>query len=318
MSNSVASELRSAISSIRDKSAEVSDSDFFSDLAEGRVEAAKGQITYAQNSVNRLELQLDDVNSKLNPPPTKEVSEGCGGTKTVVDREAEQRLLGDKRNIQSQLETAKSSVDEAEQEAQIAAMDALEKAGISKEKQSELESVLTKIDLIKDKMEKGETVEDNEITGALGDLNKAFNGLESNGIVKEAFYEPVEEDLEEILQYVTNPVSNVDADQSEVIPPDGTVDKDLYDIGIRGDDIAELVGIMSDLAKVADGMGNGEDVDPVEMQSIHDRYMAQRSGFTNDQLSSTVISDFEENFDNIIETSGVNIEKIKAEAGVTG
>ena len=130
MSNGLSGELRTAISSIQSKSAEVSSSDFLSDVASARVTEAKSQITFAKSGVDRNQRQLDDVEAKLNPPPTKEVSSGKGGSKTVVDTEEVRKLEGIKGNISAQLAQSKAAVESAESEAQTAAIDALKASGL--------------------------------------------------------------------------------------------------------------------------------------------------------------------------------------------
>lgn len=203
MSNSVAGELRTAISSIRNKSAEVTNSTFLEDIQGSRVESAKSQISFAQNGVQRNEMQVDDINSKLNPPPTKEVSSGKSGSKTVVDTEEVRKLESSKKSAESQLSDAKSKVEAAEQEAQIASQDALAQSGLTKELQAEIESLTAKADSIKGSLEKGEKVSEKDIKDLLKGIKDAGDQIQDpTRAVKDSFLTPMEEKLQGILTLV--------------------------------------------------------------------------------------------------------------------
>lgn len=203
MSNSVAGELRTAISSIRNKSAEVSNSTFLEDIQGSRVESAKSQISFAQSGVQRNQMQVDDINSKLNPPPTKEVSSGKSGSKTVVDQEEVRKLESSKRSAEAQLSEAKSQVQEAEQEASIASQEALQQSGLTKELQSEVESLTAKADAIKGSLEKGEEVSEKDIKDLLQGINNTQSQIDNpTKAVKDSFFTPMEEKLQDILKVV--------------------------------------------------------------------------------------------------------------------
>jgi len=216
MSNSVAGELRTAISSIRNKSAEVSDSTFLEDIQGSRVQAAKSQISFAQNGVQRNEMQVDDINSKLNPPPTKEVSSGKSGSKTVVDTEEVRKLESAKKSAEAQLSDAKSDVQAAEQEAAIASQEALAQSGITKELQSEIESLTAKADAIKGSLEKGEEVSEKDIKDLLQGIQDAGDKIQNpTNALKNSFLSPMEENLKDILTLVeANPELVIDSETS--------------------------------------------------------------------------------------------------------
>ena len=72
---------------------------------------------------------------------------------------------------------------------------------------------------------------------------------------------------------------------------------------------------MTDFAAISDSFSKGGAVDKTALQAVRDSYMSQRESFTSTQLASTVIKDFESGFNNLAETSGVDVDKIGATAG---
>ena len=236
MSNSVAGELRSAISSIRNKASEASNSSFLEEIKGSRVEAAKSQIGFAQNGVLRNERQVDDINSKLNPPPTKEVSSGKSGSKTVVDTEEVRSLESKKTVAEGGLNTAKTQVQNAEQEAQIATQEVLSQSGITKGLQSEIEALASKADAIKGSLAKGESVSEKDIKDLLKGLQKVGAQIKDpTKSFKEAFLNPMEERLTGILALVE---ANPDLVTSDDVSGNSEEDSDSSEVG--SDEVAAI------------------------------------------------------------------------------
>jgi hypothetical protein len=205
MSNgtNLSGELRTAISTIRTKTSEVSNSSFLEQIQGSRVDTARNQIKVAEGSVLRNQSVLDSILSKLNPPPTKEVSAGKSGTKTVVDEEEKRRLEAQKGNTETQLNDAKGQVATAQQEAEIAAQEALSQSGITKDLLTNIQSLMVKADNIKEGLAKGETVEEKDVKSLIRGLGEAMAKIDKpSPAVRDAFLKPMEEKLNEILKLV--------------------------------------------------------------------------------------------------------------------
>jgi hypothetical protein len=205
MSNgtNLAGELRTAISTIRTKTSEVSNSSFLEQVKGSRVDSARNQIKFAEGSVLRNQSLLDTILSKLNPPPTKEVSAGKSGTKTVVDEDEKRRLEAQKGNTEAQLNDAKGQVATAQQEADIASQEALSQSGITKDLLTNIQSLMVKADAIKEGLAKGETVEEKDVKSLIKGLGETMEKIDKpSPAVRDAFLKPMEEKLNEILKLV--------------------------------------------------------------------------------------------------------------------
>ncbi len=201
---SIKSQLKQAIQEVSTKSAEVSSGTFASDIAAAKASQAQSIISAKESAVNARQKDFDNVVQQLNPPPTKEVDEGGkrGGTKTVVDQDEVKRLETQKAGLQTQLTQAKAEVADAREEASTSTTDALEKAGISKEQQSEMQSLLDKISTVQDSLREGKPVDNKDIEKLITDFKDISKNLtkEDNpsGVISKSFYNPVKEGLQKI------------------------------------------------------------------------------------------------------------------------
>ena len=215
--SAIQSQLKQAIQDVSTKSSEVSAGNFSSDLAAQAASAAQSVISVKEGAVNAREKDLDTVLQKLAPPPTKDISEGgkSGGTKTVVDQEEVKKLETQKASIQSQLEQAKSEVADARQDAEVASTKALTEAGISQEKQSEMQSLTDRISAMQDSLSEGKQVDEKDVAKLITDFHAISDDLtkdqNKSGLISKAFYDPVKDGLENISKLMEK---NASADSS--------------------------------------------------------------------------------------------------------
>ncbi|MBT6844079.1 MAG: hypothetical protein HOA17_09865 [Candidatus Melainabacteria bacterium] len=225
MTAGVKSQLRSAISSVQSKASEVASGVFSQDVAADKATQSQSIVRIKENVASSREKDLDNTMEKLNPPPTKDVDSGGknGGTKTVVDKEEVARLEGQKNNLQGQLEIAKSDVEDAKSEASNASTAALEKAGITKEKQSEMSSLLSQIDSINNSLSEGGKVSEDEIKEITDKVTSFSNNLNADnrqiGAITKAFLNPVKKGLEKILKHVQQNPASVESSGQVGAPP---------------------------------------------------------------------------------------------------
>jgi hypothetical protein len=205
MSNSTNStgELRTAISLIRTKTSELSNSSFLEQISGARVDSARSQIKLAESSVARQQLQVESIASQLETPPTKEVTGRCGKTTTVVDQEAVKKLQAQKSNSEVQLNQARGEVSKAQQDADIASQEVLSQSGITNDLQTEIQGLIVKSDNIKETLTKGDKVDEREIKSLTNGLTETMAKIDNPSAgVRDAFLQPMNEKLNEILRLV--------------------------------------------------------------------------------------------------------------------
>lgn len=305
----VKSQLKSAITSIQSKASEVSAGSFAQDVAADKASQSQSIVRIKESVTSAREKDLDNILEKLSPPPTKDIDTGGknGGTKTVVDKEEVARLEGQKNNIQGQLEQARSDVETARSEAATDATAALEKAGVTKEKQSEMGSLLSQIQSINDSLSEGGTVSENQVkeitdkfASISADLGKADN---VSGAITKAFYNPVKTGLEKMLKYVEKPATPRDTNPQPA-PPAGTVDADLAAVGITGQKSDDIIGFMERVANVGKGIEAGGSYTEAQMQTLLDDHTALTSGLTEAQQTSAPLTELKTSVFSVIRASG--------------
>jgi hypothetical protein len=286
--------ISSAISTAQSKAAEKSEGNFNEQVARDRVASANQRISVAEGKVTRNQGEMAKIDEMLNPPPTKEVSEGGkdGGTKTVVDQEEVRRLNSKKSQIQQNLTQAQQEVQEAQQAAQNAASDAITQAGINQETQSEIDALTAKANNIKNTLSEGGEVDDKEIKDLVDRFNKVSGELteENNpaGLLSEAFYEPMAEALEDISNYLENPVQASGGNENAP-PPEGTADRVLYDAGITNKEvIANLVTVNTELSEFDKQMGETQSFDQEAFNKLVEKFNKNTEGLTDVQKNAGV------------------------------
>ncbi len=226
--SSIKSQLQQAIQSVSSKGAEVEKGTFNEATSADRAAQAQNIISAKTSALNAREKELDNIMQQLSPPPTKEVSgEGKnGGTKTVVDQEEVNRLNGQKAATQSQIQLAKTEVADAKDEAEAASATALEAAGVSRDNQSQMQSLLERVGNIQDSLKAGEKVPDQDIEKVITDYNTLAGDLTKSdnkgGAITKAFYNPLKQGLKAILDLVKNPPAAQAQGSTEATGTNGT------------------------------------------------------------------------------------------------
>ncbi|MCE2928172.1 MAG: hypothetical protein LW817_00900 [Candidatus Caenarcaniphilales bacterium] len=204
ISESIKSELKTAIGDVVSKSNEKTNSDFASDIAKTQVQGARAKINNAESKVKSLEPRAAELQEQIANPPKKEVSSGGKNneTKMVVDEEALAKIKKEHTLVQTQITQAKTEVTTAKEDADRATDDALTKAGVSGAIQAEMDNLMTKVTSLQDKATKGEAISDNEIKEITDGYN-AFKGKapeNKGGVISAAFYDPLKKGLDAILK----------------------------------------------------------------------------------------------------------------------
>jgi hypothetical protein len=225
---SIKSQLRSAISDVQSKAAEVSSGEYHQDVAADRAAQAHNVTKVKENLVSARQRELDNILEQLSPPPTKEVSEGGknGGTKTVVDKEEVARLEKEKTSVMAQLENVRQDVEEARSEAAEATTAALTAANVTQDKQSEMAALMNQINSINDSLSQGQNVDDDQIKDVIDKFKTISEGFtrEDNvsGAISKAFYNPMKDAMERMLGHLNNPNRASGASDSSANSSDST------------------------------------------------------------------------------------------------
>ncbi len=204
---SIKSQLKQAIQDVSAKSSEISNGNLASDLAASKAAQAQNAISAKESLLETKQLNLDSVNEKIGTPPTKEVDGGaCGKTKTVVDQAALQDLKAQRQATLAQVNQAKTEVADAREEAAISSADALEKVGVSRERQSEMQSLIGRIASAQDSLSEGKPVKDEDITKLIADFKTVADNLtkdeNQSGLISRTFYNPIKEGLQKISSLI--------------------------------------------------------------------------------------------------------------------
>lgn len=316
MSTDLQGSISAAISQANAKAAEKTEGNFSQDLAKDEVAKAQNRISVAEAKVQKHQVGIAEIDEQLAPPPTKEVSTGgkSGGTKKVVDTEEVKRLKKSKKNIQGQLNTAQQEVANAKAEAQAASNKALEQAGINAETQTEIDTLLSKAESIKESLSKGETVADSDIEKLTQDFAALSNNLtkEDNkgGILSEALYKPMADHFKDISELLKNPVeadNGNDTFDPNTLPE---ANKALYDIGITDlEEQGEFIQLGVDLDNFAQGI---RDNNGFTEEFSQDKF---KELITKNNTLTTNLTDDQKNSDTIIKENFNVIQGIKESTG---
>jgi hypothetical protein len=203
--SALTSSLRTAISTASTKSADVQAGTFEQSVAADRAASARSRVTSKQNEEKALLTTLDNILALLNPPPTKEVSDGKGKTKTVVDTEEVRKLEIRRNSTQAQINQARADVSVARDEADTASTQALTAAGVTQQAQSEMQGALSSISDIETTLQRGGTVSQERLQTAITSFNTVADSNQANiaGAVSKAFYNPAQASMRNILSLIT-------------------------------------------------------------------------------------------------------------------
>jgi hypothetical protein len=309
MSADLQGAISSAISAANDKAAQKSEGGFTEQVAKDRVSSANSRISVAESKVTRNQGEMAKLDEQLNPPPTKDVDTGgkSGGTKTVVDTEEVRRLNSKKSGIQQALVQAQEEVKTAQSAAETAASAAITQAGINSETQSEMDSLMSKANNIKNTLSEGGSVDDKDIKALVDGFNKTAGGLtqEQNkaGILSEAFYEPMAKALKDIGNLLKTPVTtntgdaNGDGVNEANLPQ---ANKELNDVGItdleKQNTFIDFATRISDFEKglIENGNKFGGEFTQEKFTTLSKEHTDMTAGLTDQQKGTGVIKESSE------------------------
>lgn len=200
---SIKSQLKQAIQDVSAKSSEISNGNLASDLAASKAAQAQNAISAKESLLETKQLNLDSVNEKIDTPPTKEADGGgCRPGKTIVDQTALQDLKAQRQATLAQVNQAKSEVANAREEAATSSAEALEKVGVSREQQSEMQSLIGRIASAQDSLSEGKPVKDEDVAKLITDFKTIADNLtkdeNQSGLISKTFYSPIKEGLQKI------------------------------------------------------------------------------------------------------------------------
>ena len=317
---SIKSQLRSAISDVQSKAAQVESGTYSQDVAADRAAQAHNVTRVKENLVAARERDLDNVLQQLAPPPTKEVSAGGknGGTKTIVDKEEVARLQKEKTSIMAQLENAKQDVSEARTEAAAATTQALTAAGVTQEAQNDMAALMSRIDSINDSLSQGQHVSDDEMSDVIKDFKQLSDSFDKednvSGAISKAFYNPMKAAMERMLGHLNSPKSPRNTNPNTNSAP-GTINADLAAVGITGQKQDDVVSFIQRVDNINQGIQAGQTFTQDQMQSLYDDKVTLVSSLTDAQRASKPIQDLKKSVEDVVKASGHGDAVLPVSAG---
>lgn len=173
------------------------------DLAKQKQEA----IRVKESVLDSKQLDLDNIRESLQDPPKKEVNSGKHKTKTVVDDQEVAKLKKEEKMALQQVNLARGDVEQARTEAGSAANDALQAAGVSQELKNQMNSLLEKVNSIKDSLDSGNKVGDEKIKETVDEFNQISGSITKDmnkgKLISQAFFEPIKQGFQDIQKALT-------------------------------------------------------------------------------------------------------------------
>jgi hypothetical protein len=207
-----AAELGTIIRKASEMSSKAESSKFDEQIIANQLKTAENRISSAEGQVTKYDAEKQEIQDKLSPPPTKEI-QGQGkkgnGTKKVVDEREKQRLESAMRASDVQLSQAKSAVESARAEADELRNKALDRAGISKEQQQSMQSLLQNLNALKVEAKDDQTdVNGDQFQRKLKETvemaNKLTTDLPSKGAaVLKGFWDDVQKGFKDVQTAIT-------------------------------------------------------------------------------------------------------------------
>ena len=307
MNPTIKAALNNTIMTLENKSRETSEADFNVKTASDRAAAAQKKIGSLEAIVDKHQASLEDVTSKINNPPTKEISSGGKNNevKTVVDEDALTKLKNDQKNIQGMITVAKSEVETARQEAENFSSEALKTAGIKQEIINEASDLQSRVSAMQKTLNSGGKVSDQDLEKLATDINN-FSGKLSKednkgDVVGNAVYDPLARGLKNIIKSLEKTTTPTEPNAP---PPTGTVNRKLFDIGIKGDQQSKIVNLMVKAAERNLQIDQGKTFTKEEMKTMFNEYKTLTNGLSDTQKNSDVIKGFKTDMEALIKKSG--------------
>ena len=152
--------------------------------------------------VAKHDLEVANLQDKINNPPTTEVVSDKGKLKTVVDQKELNKIKIEQKKALASLNETKKAVEEGKLQAKVAAAKAMESLGLDTKTQESIESTLSKSEKIKQDLKEGKNINVNELIELTQEFDKTSKKLTSikqnNLLMRSAFYKPFIHNLKEI------------------------------------------------------------------------------------------------------------------------
>jgi hypothetical protein len=307
MNPTIKSTLNSTISSLESKSRETVEADFNVKTASDRAAAAQKKIGTQEAKVDVHQTSLDDVNSRLSTPPMKEVSSGGKNncTNKIVDTEEVAKLNKEKKDISTLITQARSEVENARGEAETASTEALKAAGVKQETIQEASELQTRISNMQKTLNDGGKVSDEDLNKLATDINNLSSKFTKDDnkadVLGNAIYDPLARGLKNIIKTIEK--NNTEPDPNAP-PPEGSVNRKLFDIGIKGEPQTKITSFMEKIASNNTQMNNGKTFTKEEVRALHSEYKSLTTGLTDTQKNSDVIKGFKTDMEAFVNRSG--------------
>jgi hypothetical protein len=307
MNPTIKSTLKNTITTLESKSREVVAADFSVKTASDRAAAAQKKIGTEEAKVASHETRLDDVNSQLESPKEDKKSCGCKNNDSSKDVDTKEmaKLQKEKKDITALITQARSEVESAKEEAETASTDALKAAGVKQETIQEANELQSRISTIQITLNEGGKVSDDDLNKLATDINKLAGKFTKDDnkadALGNAIYDPLARGLKNIIKVIEK---NSAQPKTSTPPQDGTINKKLFDIGIKGEPQTKIAGLIEKIASNNTQMNNGKTFTKEEVRALHTEYKSLTTGLTDTQKNSDVIKGFKTDMEGFVNRSG--------------
>jgi chromosome segregation ATPase len=307
MNPSVKASLKSTIMTLDAKSAEITEADFSVKTAVDNVRSAQQKITQTETKVTTFATQLEDINSRLSDPPKIETNTGGKNSQTVmqVDQNELKKLKADADKIKTQIASANEEVQTARDEAEVSSNKALEAAGIKQNHIQELNDLQVRVNSMQKFANEKIPVSNEDLTKLSEDIeafSSQFTKEDNKGdVLGYTFYDPLARDLKKLISTIE---SNEAKKDPNAPPPEGTIERKLFDINIKGEKNNSFINLMDKVVERNNRLDSGESFSKSQMRTMYSDFQILTHGLTGTQKNSEVIKGFKEDMEALVTKSG--------------
>jgi len=307
MNPTIKASFKNTISSLEAKSREASEADFNVTMISEQAKNAQNRISTKQNLLNTLEASFSNIQQQINSPPMIEKSSGNKNSKTkmVVDEQALTQLKTESNNLSSRIATAKNEVGSAREQAETASTEALSAAGIRDNVITQANELEARVRNMQSQVSQRNNVSDQDLGKLSEDINEFIRGLNANdnkgNVLSNAVYKPLAAGLENIMKTIER--NNAETDPNKP-PQEGTIYRQLFDIGIKGNSQSPILNLMERAAQRDIQIDGGQSFTKDQMRTMYNEYKNLTGNLTDTQKNSSVIKDFKTDMDSLVTKSG--------------
>lgn len=307
MDPSIKATLTNTISSLENKSRESTNADFNVRSAASLAAVAQKAIESKEVILQAQENLLGQVTESLSNPPMKEVSKGGkeGGTQKVVDQEEVKKLQAQQKNLTGIIAQARNDVETAKQEAEHSSSEALKAAGIKQELSQEASELQSRVTSIQRTLSEGGVVSNEDLKKISTDINTFSDKLKpednKEDIIGNVIYDPLARGLKNIIKTI----ERNDAQRNpNAPPPEGSVNRKLFDVGIKGEPQSKIINLMERAAQRSLQIDGGQSFTKDQMRTMFTEYKSFTGDLTDTQKNSDVMKGFKTDIEALVTKSG--------------